>query len=207
MNKSNSLNNLKVINEFIQEVCRIQFRGLVRVQIALNEKDESKIAFNLSECRKVDNVIIHSMIVSPILLKNKPDVFCKDLLTRLVDLYAYDNGIQTCSRKHSYHNLKFKETCAKFEIDAEYSNSQYGYTVSKIPKIILDMLGKLEVNSIYNYEVRHSDNSSTVKYIDKHGNSVRATKRHILFCLDNYPDLADEIEKRYGIARMCIESK
>lgn len=204
MNRSASVNNTKTIDDFIRYLCRTLFHDKIYVQVILNETKSTNSVFNPKLCRVINDRKVYSIIVSTISFKNNTEDTCKSIITSIIDAYAFERGIKDASRGYTYHNAKFNELCAELGLKCTFDSSDSGYKILGIPNRILDAAKNVKLEQVYTPN-KHSGSNSTVKYVDKFGNSVRATKEHILICLDNYPALAVEIEKKYGIKRMHIE--
>ena len=125
------------------------------------------------------------------------------LLHEMVHYYNYENGIQDCSRGNTYHNKRFKAAAESHGLIVSHSE-KYGWSHTQPDDALLEIILKYDLtdilinrNELSGFRVTgtgtHSGTnftgtpktSSTRKYICPCcGNSVRATKRVNIACLD-----------------------
>lgn len=148
-------------------------------------------------------------LILPINILNKDiDEIAACVLHNMIHEYDYIYEKKMASRGDTYHNKRFKNFAEKCGLTCECSSEKYGWTTHTNDefKTMCIELG-FDKNWSNRYELPQSvKQSSTVKYIDEiSGESVRGTKpNHILFCFNDCPDLAIEIERIYGKKRMVV---
>lgn len=125
----------------------------------------------------------------------------------MVHLYCYLNDIKDTSNKYVYHNKRFaKAARAHGGIVEKY---EYGYRIIGLDDELCELIKKHKTDSLnrirYVADTPKCENHHK-KYVDKRtGNSVRATKTHILLCLDGLPEIASKIQHDYHIEPMILE--
>ena len=133
-----------------------------------------------------------------------------------------DNGSEFTNGKRTVDGHPYEMLLESMEIEHRYIPPYHPQTNGKIERFCrkhgfkktwgdVYVSQAYDINKTWNGSMRSGDivkckhTSSTRKYVDADGESVRCTKEHILFCLDKYPEIADEIEQRYGIMRMTTD--
>lgn len=147
-----------------------------------------------------------------------------ELLNVMIMQYESDNDVKLSSNRQVYKNGRYKAFVNILGFNCT-DYSKYGYFIKVDGKVerfcrihgFKKTWGDVYVSQTYDVSkawngsmhsgdiVKCKHTSSTRKYIDADGESVRCTKEHILFCLDRYPEIADEIEQKYGIMRMTTD--
>lgn len=125
------------------------------------------------------------------------------LLHEMVHYFNYENGIQDCSRGNTYHNKKFKTAAEAHGLCVTHSD-KYGWSHTSPSDTLLEFVLKNDLcdilinrNEFSGFHINgtgsHSGvttplpprTSSTRKYVCPNcGNSVRATKKVRIACLD-----------------------
>ena len=150
--------------------------------------------------------IKNEIVVGELDLINNDKRMLIDILSQIVQIIIKPKGVRASNRE-IYINNRVAYWLHKYGIKTE--KSKYGNEPVNCDEKYINELSMYEYGTgdikLYT-PVVNKKSSSTVKYIDKRtGNSVRATKKHILFCLDDKPDVAIEICKKYGISQMVLE--
>lgn len=135
-----------------------------------------------------------------------------DILAQIVQIIVKPSGIKA-SRGNTYFSKQVGRCFNKYGIKTQKNNWGY-YPINCDEKYIKELsqyeYGNSDIKLYLPVDEKTIGNkkvskSSTVKYLDKRsGNSVRATKSHILFCLDDNPELALEITEKYNIQPMVL---
>ena len=162
-------------------------------------------ALNQNAVTKNGSSYSHEMTLPVEMLNKTIDEIAACVLHNMIHEYDYVYEKKMASRGDTYHNQKFKLFAEKCGLSCEYTdkNGWITHTNDSFRQQCVELGFKKEWSKRYTFKSGKKD-SSTVKYIDKaSGESVRATKpNHILFCFDDRPEIAAEIEKKYGKKRM-----
>lgn len=204
--ESFALSNLKIITSFYNELNNEIFGGIVSAQISLDENTlKGKITgycgFNPNAFTLINNKPVYHLVLPTQLFIQNSFLFTTYLLVRMIDIIGLEKGLKTCSRAYTYHNSVFKMLCQTYDLETEY-NENHGYYISKLPKYVESIIPKIKLEDVREFQRNKKSKINQIKYVNDTGESVRATKPHILFCLDDNPDIADEIERKYNIMRM-----
>ena len=159
----------------------------------------------------VENGIIkHEIIVGENDLLSNDKRMLIDILAQIVQIIIKPSGIRA-SRGNTYFSKKVNKYFNKYGIKTKYGD--YGYEPINCDDKYINELSQYDYgkNDIKLYlptnktTNRQSKRGSTIKYLcERSGNSIRATKKHILFCLDDKPELANEIMEKYKIEPMIL---
>ena len=163
-------------------------------------------ALNQNAVTKNGSSYSHEMTLPIEMLNKSIDEIAACVLHNMIHEYDYVYAKKMTSRGDTYHNQKFKAFAEKCGLSCEYTGAKNGWithTNDAFKQQCINLGFKKEWSKRYTFKSGKKD-SSAVKYIDKaSGESVRATKpNHILFCFDDCPEIAAEIEKKYGKKRM-----
>ena len=148
-------------------------------------------------------------LILPIDILNKDiDEIAACVLHNMIHEYNYIYDKKMSSRGDTYHNKKFKDFAEKCGLQCECTGEKYGWTThgnEEFKNVCIELGFEKKWSKRYTLP-QSVKQSSTVKYVDEvSGESVRGTKpSHILFCFNDCPELALEIEKKYGKKRMVI---
>lgn len=134
------------------------------------------------------------------------------ILHNMIHIYDYVYEKNMVSRCDTYHNKRFKEFAEKCGLTCKNLGNANGWDtlVNDKFKAKCDEFGfKKTWNKRYTVDDgKVCPNQSMVRYVDEKLNEiVRGTKRnHILFCFNDRPDIAEEIEQKYGRKRMIMST-
>lgn len=123
------------------------------------------------------------------------------LLHEMVHLYNLQTGISDTSRNGFYHNKTFKNAAEAHGLDVFYSK-QYGWAITSLSSSTKEMLLNLSIDEEAFRLFRLDDSSGegkgkshSIKYVCRMcGNSVRATKKVHILCIDCDAKMVDESE-------------
>ena len=151
----------------------------------------------------------HELMLPVEILNNSIDEIAACVLHNMIHIYDYVYDKHMVSRGDTYHNKRFKEFAEKCGLTCRDLGDAKGwetFTNEEFKKKCLELGFKKSWSKRYTVPSNMKTNSSTVRYIDEVSNEiVRGTKKnHILFCFNDCPELADEIEKKYGKKRMIM---
>lgn len=205
MNKVVSCEIEKIFNAFN----KLYFNNSLSLPL-IKYGNNSYGALNKNAVTKNGSSYSHEMALPIEILNKNIDEIAACVLHNMIHEYDYVYDKKMTSRGDTYHNQKFKEFAEKCGLKCEYAGSKNGWTThtNDMFKSKCAELGfEKKWSKRYTYNSGKKD-SSTVKYIDIVSNeSVRGTKpNHILFCFDDCPELAIEIEKKYGKKRMVTSN-
>lgn len=143
------------------------------------------------------------------ILNDDIDEVAACVLHNMIHIYNYVYDKHMVSRGDTYHNKRFKEFAERCGLSCKNLGGGKGWDTftNETFKAKCKELG-FEKTWNKRYTAKGFSNSSTVKYIDEFSNeTVRGTKKnHILFCFNDRPDIAEEIEKKYGRKRMVVSN-
>lgn len=129
----------------------------------------------------------------------------------MIHQYDFMNDNNMSSRADEYHNRRFKDFAESCGLDTFYT-SKNGYII-KSTKAFEDVIKKnnlvINCKKLY-YEKKDTGTCRNNRYVDDNPNHSPVwipTKDRIIFCLDGMEDIANEIEKKYGIKRMYVSDK
>lgn len=162
---------------------------------------------NTNAVTKNGSCYSHELILPIEMLNKNIDEIAACILHNMIHEYDYINEKRMVSRCDTYHNVKFKKFAEKCGLRCEY-NTKNGWTThtnNSFKEKCSDLGFKKTWSKRYTVNST-SGKSSSVKYVDEISKeSVRGTKpNHILFCFDDCPEIASEIEKKYGKKRMVV---
>ena len=187
-----------------------------------------KLGNSKTTCIDISSIIVQAkhifyQMTIPFDSLNEIEIFTISILDGMIKIYDYMYDCKWLSRGRSYKNSGYKNFVENIchlncDIDETDSGTTYGVKI-KNDELILELCkehgfkkawGKtyksLDINNrLSNNKEKVLRPSSTRKYIDSFGNSVRATKNHFLICFDEYPEIGEFIEKEFGIERMHLD--
>ena len=133
------------------------------------------------------------------ILTNSTIDVCKRMLHVMCHYYCHINNIADTSRNHTYHNRKYKDVAEKHGL-IQVRDSKYGWSISHPNIDLIQFCQNIDNYSFNVFRYTHyrkdennenngllgkNPNSHSIKYICPNcGNSVRATKKVNIACLD-----------------------
>lgn len=202
MNKTVSNEIGKIFNVFN----KLYFNNLLSLPL-VTYGNNSYGALNKNAVIKNGSSYSHELVLPIEILNKDIDEIAACVLHNMIHEYDYIYEKKMASRGNTYHNKRFKEFAEKcgLKCECDDKNGWKTYTNKEFKDKCIELGFKKSWSKRYTIAapVRAS---STVKYIDKDSNeSVRGTKpNHILFCFDDCPEIAVEIEEKYGKKRMIV---
>lgn len=201
MNKVVSCEIEKIFNSFN----RLYFNNALSLPL-ITYGNNSYGALNKNAVTKNGSFYSHEMTLPIEILNKNIDEIAACVLHNMIHEYDFIYEKKMSSRGGTYHNKKFKEFAEKCGLQCINAGEKNGWTThtNNTFKDKCEKLGfEKKWSKRYTFKSGKRD-SSTVKYIDEESKeSVRGTKsNHILFCFDDCPEIAEEIEKKYGKKRM-----
>lgn len=203
-NISLSSYNLSVLEQMFQLLNNKLFNGKVNAYITYCQDNYEHICIDENTIYGND-FVYRIQIPEPLVINNDPYIIVI-MITQMIMCYGLQNNIKVASNRGIYKNKRFYEIAQKVGLITK--KTKYGFEpVDVIPEIskCLDDFGFEKVSAFKKVNNKIS-NTSTRKYIAQTGESVRATKDHILYCLTNQPqeviDVAEKFFTKYGITKM-----
>ena len=203
MNKTVSCEIEKIFNSFNQ----LYFNNSLSMPL-ITYGNNFYGALNKNAVTKNGSLYSHELTLQIKMLNEDIYEIAACVLHNMIHEYDYIYEQKMTSRGDTYHNKKFKEFAEKCGLRCEY-NSKNGwstYISQEFKNKCIELGFRKKWSKRYTLPTTHLTRSSTVKYIDEFSKeSVRGTKpNHILFCFDDCPEIAIEIEKKYGRKRMSM---
>jgi hypothetical protein len=201
---------IKRYEEIFMDINELKFGGKLPLPRILLTKTSSDGKFICDEIIKTDNGFQLTFEL------NEEDCFGNtknavySLFHNMVHMYNFLNGIKDTCNNGIYHNDGFGQ--AVISHGGFVEKYSYGYKISGLDQHIKDRIYRYNINyncgEKYSNQKKKKQKSSSRTYIDKQtGESIRATKEHTLFCLDDKPEIVRRIIDTYGIEPMVEKNK
>lgn len=200
---------IKRYEEIFKDINAIKFNGELPLPRILLTKISKDGRFVYDEVIKRNNSFQFTIEL------NEEDCFGNtkfavySLFHNMVHMYNFLHNIKDCSRGETYHNSRFRNTAVSHG-GFVGKDSKNGYRISGVDKEIKESIYKynIDYNAGEKYKICKEKNKSiknnSIKYMDENGHIARTTKEHILFCLDDSPELVKIFVEEYGISPMKI---
>lgn len=194
--KQISSNNLKKCEEMFDKLNEALFDGKIRGQIQYNNRRHKLNAISLDTSIIYSDELRYAIEIPERLIYKNDDSVVTWILSQMIIAYGMLNEIKVASNRNIYKNKKFRELANHYGVIL--SSGKYGFepigVTDKVKEIVKDI--EFEKVPIYS-EDKGRKKTSTRKYTDKNGVSVRTTKDHILYCLDNCSQDVIEATKKF----------
>lgn len=202
-----SYNLLKCEEMFNKLNCDL-FNNRIRAQIKYNNRRRKLNAVY------VDNTIVYSNELRYVIELPEKLVYKNDdsvaiwMLSQMIIIYGIMNEIKITSNRNIYKNKNFRELADKFGLIT--SPGKYGFEPTGITESVKQIIKDIEFKKVPIYSESNNGNkkTSTRKYTNNNNVSIRVTKDHILYCLDDCsPEIIDAAKiffKQYGIKPLSV---
>lgn len=194
--KQISSNNLKKCEEMFDKLNEALFDNKIRGQIRYNNRRRRLNSISMDTSIIFSDELRYAIEIPERLVYKNDDSVVVWILSQMIMAYGMLNEVKVASNKNIYKNKRFKELANKYGVIL--SRGKYGFepigVTDKVKDIVKDI--KFEKVPVYS-ENNGKKKSSTRKYTDKNGVSVRTTKDHILYCLDSCSQEVIEATKQF----------
>lgn len=185
------------------------FNGEIKGQIRYNNRRHKLSTISLDNSIIYSDELRYTIEVPEKLIYKNDDSVVTWILSQMIIAYGLMNEIKVASNRNIYKNKRFKKLADKYGVIV--SSNKYGFEPIGVTENIKNLIKDIKFEKIPIYsENNGKKKSSSRTYIDKNNASVRASKDHILYCLDNYSseviESAKIFFKQYGIEPMFIKN-
>lgn len=198
---------IKRYEEMFKDINSLKFENILPMPRIVLKDTSLDGQFVKDRLFKGKDDFIYTIVLNEDECINNTEFAMLSLFHNMIHMYCFLKNIKDTSNNGIYHNKKFG-AIAK-QMGCLTNTCKYGFTTTGFDDSMNEIINKYNINypeinrDIFIQRKNKKRPSSTRKYIDtSNGQSVRATKGHILFCLDDKPDIAREISKKYKIYPM-----